>query len=211
MYKMLLVQSCRYCWIQQTNWVTGEGCACLPVHPKSLPYCTVLVTDSLVKWSVGLCKGKENGKEPRWKTACHILQKWLIVQKESHLQQMNTEMHKSEINKTLWLQCYFLFSGFLLFLQSLTLPIPCDSLFTFLPCQHMVILYHFYVLRGCPIFIFFFSISSASGLFSSTQSPFDSQRNLTSPTFCGLHTPSQWTLFSPLCLYLLHYSVTCWS
>lgn len=139
---------------QLRHW--GGVCG-LPVHPKSLPCCTVPVTDSLVEWSVGLCKGEEKGKEPRWKTACHILQKWLIVQKESHLQQMNIETHKSEINKMLWLEYYFLFSGFLLFLQSLTLPIPCDSPFTFLLCQHMVILYHFCVLHGCPIFIFFLS------------------------------------------------------
>lgn len=97
---------------------------CLCVHPKLLPYHTVLVIDSLVKWSVGLWKGVEEGngkRELRWKTACHILQKWLIVRKEYRLQWMNIEMHKSEINKMLWLQCCFLSPGFLCCFFSLSL------------------------------------------------------------------------------------------
>lgn len=80
----------------------------LPVHPKLLPCCTVLVVDTLVKWSVGLWKGKEKGNGKRefgWKTTSHILQKRLMLQKESCLQQMNIKTHKSEINKMLWLQC----------------------------------------------------------------------------------------------------------
>lgn len=150
-----------------------EECECLPAHPKLLPWCTVLVIDSLVKWSVSLWKGKEKGngkRESRWKTTCHILQKWLMVQKESHLQWMNIETHKPEINKMLWLQCCFLFPGFLcFFLQSLTSPPSLRHTvilhLLFFPESTWLVFIIFTFFMYTPYWYSSLSTCSASGLF----------------------------------------------
>ena len=138
------------------------------------------------------------------------MQKWLIVQKESCLQWMNMETHKSEINKVLWLLCYFLSPCFLCcFLQSLS--------FGFL-----FVLFCFPFLSGLLLFRMIFalfmdapywhysslSICSTSGLLCSGQTPYDCQRNRTSPRLCFFvacifrHLGD--SLFSQLYMYLLH-------
>lgn len=155
----------------------------MPVYPKLLPCCTVLAVDSLVKWSVGLGKGKEKGngkRESGWKTTSHILQKWLMLQKESCLQQVSSKPHKSEINKMLWLQCYFLSWIYLLFSLSLTSQIPTPALW----CQHTLV-FLIFMLFMCSLCWYSSSLSTCSTC------SFDGQRTLASPLLWA-NTP--WTL-----------------
>lgn len=178
------------------------------MHPKLLPCCTVLVIDSLVKWSVGLWKGKEKGngkRESRWKTTCHILQKWWMVQKESRLQWMNIETHKSEINKMLWLQCCFLFPGFLCcFLQCLTSPPPLPSLWFYIYFSSLSA-YGYSLSFLCSSWISHIDtllpFQPVLPLVCSSLCSFGSQRNLASPFFCSLHTPWRLSFLHHICIF----------
>lgn len=130
-----------------------------------------------------------------------------MVQKESRLQWMNIETHKSEINKMLWLQCCFLFPGFLCcFLQSLTSLPPLPSLwfhiyFSFLSA------YGYSLSFLCSSWISHIDtllpFQPVLPLVCSSLCSFDSQRNLASPLFCSLHTPWRLSFLHHICIFFV--------